>query len=112
MPEKFEPLQFEALLTYAWVVGLSAWGGMAEYVRKIKTGAGRFSFSALIGELCVSAFVGVITYLLCQSAQINPVTSAAFVGISGHMGSRAILIFEKFVQKKIERWLGNENDKY
>jgi hypothetical protein len=44
MPEKFEPLQFEALLTYAWVVGLSAWGGMAEYVRKIKTGAGRFYF--------------------------------------------------------------------
>jgi predicted RecB family nuclease len=60
----------------------------------------------------VYAVLGGNTYLLCQSAQINPVTSAAFVGISGHMGSRAILIFEKFVQKKIERWLGNENDKY
>jgi hypothetical protein len=42
----------------------------------------------------------VITFYLCESSQIDPLISAALVGISGHMGSRAIFTIEKFLQNK------------
>lgn len=109
MQDKFDPMQYE-VMTYLWVVGLSAWGGIAGYVRKIKSGHCRFSLSELVGEMFISGFVGIITFLLCQAAMINPVLSAALVGISGHMGSRAIMLIEKVIQEQVEKKLSS-NDK-
>lgn len=104
-----DPSNYEAI-TYAWVLVLSLWGGISGYVRKIKGGNSRFSLSELIGELCVSGFVGVLTFLLCESAQITPLLSAAFVGISGHMGSRSILILEKLLENKVKQFSGGSDD--
>jgi len=103
MPAK-DPLSY-SMITYVWVFGISLLGGIAGYIRKIKTGHCRFSVSELIGELVISGFVGVLTFFMCESAQMQPVLSAAFIGISGHMGSRAILIFEKLAQSRLEKWL-------
>jgi hypothetical protein len=103
MPEK-DPLSYQ-FITYLWVIGLSSWGGVAGYIRKLKSGHSRFSFAELIGELFISAFVGIVTFFMCAAARIDPVLSAAFVGISGHMGSRAILVFEKIAQAKIDSWV-------
>ena len=95
-----DPLMF-SFATYAWVLLLSCWGGVAGYIRKIRMGlVPRFSLTELVGELFTSGFVGVITFYLCESSQIDPLISAALVGISGHMGSRAIFTIEKFLQNK------------
>ncbi len=101
MPEK-DPLSYQ-FLTYIWVIGLASWGGVVGYVRKLKNGHSRFSFAELVGELFISAFVGVLTFFMCAAAKIDPILSAALVGISGHMGSRAIVIFEKTIQSKIDK---------
>jgi len=99
MPEK-DPTNYQ-LLTYLWVVGLSAWGGVVSFIRKIKRGEARaFNFIELIGEICTSAFAGIITFYLCESAGFTGVMTAAFVGISGHMGSRAISMMEKYFSNK------------
>jgi NhaP-type Na+/H+ or K+/H+ antiporter len=102
------PLQYE-WLTYAWVVALSAWGGVASYVRKIKDGKTRFSVSELVGEVCISAFVGVVTFFICESAQFNQVIAAAFIGISGHMGSRAIFLAEKWFETRVKQKIDNND---
>jgi len=94
-----DPLTY-ATVTYAWVVLLSIWGGVAGYIRRFKRDQ-RFSLVELIGELCISAFVGVLTFFLCEAANIPPVMSAAFVGISGHMGSRAIFLIEQLFVSRI-----------
>lgn len=84
-----------SLLTYLWVFALSAWGGVVSFMQKLKNGKVRpFNFMELIGELFTSAFAGVITFWLAQSANIDGLITAALVGISGHMGSRAIGYFE------------------
>lgn len=86
-----------SLLTYFWVFGLSTWGGISSFLRKRREGAVRpFNFTELVGEIVTSAFAGVLTFYLCEAADINQLWSAALVGISGHMGSRAIF--------NIERW--------
>ena len=95
-----DPLSY-SVLTYVWVVLLAAWGGVAGYIRKVnEAGPARFSFAEIIGEIVISAFVGVLTFYLCEASNINQLISAAFVGISGHMGSRAIFALEKLMQKR------------
>jgi hypothetical protein len=80
---------------------LSTWGGIAGYVRKLKQGMSkRFSVTELIGEIVVSSFVGVITYFLCKSSSIDETITAAIVGVSSHMGSRAIYLIEILIRKK------------
>ena len=91
----------EPALTFAWMLMLAIWGGIAGYIRKVKLGiAPRFSIVELIGEIVVSGFVGIITLYLCQAAEFDIYLSAALVGISGHFGSRAVFVIEQLLQKK------------
>lgn len=81
-----------SLLTYAWIITLSAIGGIISYLKKAKT----FSTIEFATEILTAGFVGVITFWLCEQALIDPLMSAALVGVSGHMGSRALYMLEKF----------------
>ena len=91
----------DSVFTMIWVLALSTWGGIAGYVRKIKQGkTKRFSLTELVGEIVISSFVGVITYFLCKSSGIDETITAAVVGVSSHMGSRAIYLIEILVRKK------------
>lgn len=100
MPEK-DPMNY-SLLTYAWVMLLSAWGGLVSFLRKRREGKARpFNFMELVGELVTSAFAGVLTFWMCDAAGISPTMSAVLVGISGHMGSRAIFHLEQMAESRI-----------
>lgn len=89
------------LITYLWVIALASWGGAVSFINKVKTGDARaFNVVELIGEIVTSGFVGVLTFWLCEAANFNPLITAALVGISGHMGSRAMFQFEKWAAGK------------
>lgn len=95
------------LLTYAWVIGLSLLGGAASFVRRVRSGQSKYSnIVELIGELVVSSFAGLVTFFLCQSAEFDGALSAAFIAISGHMGTRIIFKFESYLVRKFD--LDNE----
>lgn len=90
-----------SLLTYAWVFILAMFGGVVNFMHKLKAGHTRvFNFVEFIGELVTSAFAGVITFWLCENAGISHLMTAAFVGVSGHMGSRAIFMLENWLKEK------------
>jgi hypothetical protein len=92
------------LLTYAWVLALSALGGFVSFMNKLKDGKTRaFNIAEFMGEIATSAFTGVITFWLCENAQFSPLITAALVGVSGHMGSRAIMLFEDFLAAKFSK---------
>lgn len=82
-----------------WVVLLAMWGGTANYLAGIKKKNQEFSVRALIGEWSISGFAGVITAYLCVDAEMSFPLSAAFAGIAGHMGGRAILLIEEIITK-------------
>lgn len=89
------------VFTYAWVILLSIWGGLVNYVNKVRAGqTARFNVTEFIGDVFTSGFVGVLTFWLCQAAGIDPLLTACFVGISGHMGARAVA--------KMETWMGSK----
>jgi len=104
MPHK-DPTTYP-YITYFWVFFISVWGGIINFKNKMKQGIlVRFSLAELVGDIATSAFVGIITFYICESANITPVLTAAIVGISGHMGARLLFTLEKIVQKKLEKIL-------
>lgn len=103
--EPKDPTSF-SLITYLWVMGLSVGGGLVSYMHKLQLGARRpFSIIEFIGELVTSGFTGVITFWLCTNSGISPLLTAVFVGISGHMGSRALFLIERMVENKLRKFL-------
>jgi hypothetical protein len=100
-----DPLNY-SLLTYGWVVGISLWGGIAGYARKVNAGlVTRFSILELLGELMVSSFVGLVTFWGCESANIDSMLSAVLIAISAHMGSRAIFMIETKISSLFDNYL-------
>lgn len=100
MPEK-DPANYP-LFTYLWVILISSWGGIVSFHRKMKSGHTRpFNMMELMGEIATSAFVGVVTFWLCEYANIHQTLTAAFVGITGHMGSRALFQLEKWAERRL-----------
>ena len=90
-----------SLITYSWVFMLAILGGIVNFMRKLQAGHVRvFNLVELVGEIVTAGFAGVITFWLCENAQIAPLMTAALVGVSGHMGSRALFLFEDFLKSK------------
>jgi len=102
MPEK-DPLhwQFMTYITWMWVFFLSGWGGLVSFIAKMKRGEARvFNLMELMGEICISSFSGLLTFFFCRWGDIDMWLTAALVGISGHMGSRAIYQMEKWAEHR------------
>ena len=90
-----------AWLTYLWVFGLSSWGGFVSFMRKRRQGQARpFNLAEFIGEIATSAFAGVLTFYLAESAGAPQLLTAAMVAISGHMGGRAVFLMETWMERK------------
>jgi hypothetical protein len=100
-----EPTDY-ALLTYAWVGALSMFGGLSHYLFMVRDRKCHPSFVEMIGELAVSGFAGLMTFYLCEASNIEAPMSAFLVGVSGHMGSRAIFLMER----KVGAWMGERQD--
>lgn len=81
-----------SLITYAWVLALSAWGGTVRFIRKVKAGdmTLRNALKHWVGELITSSFAGVITFYLAEAAGISQLWTAVLVGVAGHMGARSL----------------------
>ena len=99
MPEK-DPATISAI-TYAWLFALAWFGGIVNYIKKIKLGhVSRFNITEFLGDMITSGFSGLITFYLCQASGFNDFATAALVGMSGHMGSRAIFMIENWLEKR------------
>lgn len=102
MPEK-DPTSYE-LLTYLWVIGLAMTGGAVGFYEKWKRRHSRvFSVIEFAGEIVTAGFIGVITFWLCEAANISQLITAASVGVSGHMGSRSLFALKKRLGMELEK---------
>lgn len=100
------PLSY-SLQEYGIVLGMALLGGLASWWMKVKRGEVlAWNLSSLIGELCVSAFAGLLAFLLCEYFALHPMLTPAIVGMSGHAGAKGIGWLETMGQHVIERRLG------
>lgn len=94
-------------LTYLWVILWSVLGGLVSWYGKIKAGVSRpFNIAELLGEISTSAFAGITTFYLCEWSNIDPLLSAVFIGIAGHMGTRFVFWMERLMEQHLADKLG------
>ena len=82
------------VLTYAWVLLVSMFGGLVSFIRRRNATTPKVPLKEqvgiLFGEMTVSAFSGLITYWLCLYWDLHPALTAVFIAISGHLGGKSI----------------------
>lgn len=105
------PLSY-SLQEYGIVLGTALLGGLASWWMKVRRGEIlAWNLSSLIGELCVSAFAGLVAFWLCEYFTLNPLLTSAIVGMSGHAGAKGLIWVESAGQKVLEKKLGIEQEK-
>jgi hypothetical protein len=86
---------------YAWVIALAAWGGVVNYLARVRRGEARmFNFAELIGEIVTSGFVGVLVFWVCEFYKVPSLMSAPLIGIAGHYGARTIWVIERHLERR------------
>lgn len=99
MPVK-DPTSYPVIM-YVWVVTLAAWGGVVNYISKVRSGAARrFNFAELLGEIVTSGFVGVLVFWILEYYQVPPLAAAPIIGIAGHYGARTIWVIERHLERR------------
>lgn len=94
------PLDY-SVKQYGFTLAIALLGGLVSWLAKVRKGdAQLWNVMQLVGELCTSAFAGLLAFWLCEWSGAPPLLSAAMTGIAGHMGTRAISTFEEFAQKR------------
>lgn len=94
-----------SLREYAVILGLSIAGGMVSWIAKMRRGEqSAASLQALIGELCTSAFAGLLTFWVCEYLGVHRLLVPAIVGVAGHLGTRLIDWAGDLLMRVVRRW--------
>lgn len=100
MPPPKDPWGYP-LLTYLWVLAISIWAGVVSFIRKVRSGESRaFNVAEFVGEIFTSGFVGLLTFWGAEAAGFSPLWSAVLIGVSAHMGTKALNIAEKWLHRR------------
>lgn len=100
------PLSY-SLREYGVILGIALLGGFASWYSRVRKGeADMLNISALIGELAISAFAGLIAFWICESLDLSPLITAAVAGMAGHAGGNGISWLESLGKRYAERRVG------
>lgn len=100
------PLSY-SLREYGVILGIALLGGFASWYSRVRKGeADMLNITALIGELAISAFAGLIAFWLCESLALSPLITAAVAGMAGHAGGNGISWVESLGKRYAERRIG------
>lgn len=88
-------------VTFLTIVILAIWGGLVNYLSRLRNAAKVFSWGELLLELSISAFAGLMIGLMAFSFDVNFYMCLALAGISGHAGGRTMFYLDKFWAERI-----------
>ncbi len=90
-----------SLREYGFFMSVALLGGVVRWAAKLRAGELQaWSVHHLIGELATSALAGLLCFWVCEWAGAAPLLTAAMVGVSGHMGTRALSMLEEWASRR------------
>lgn len=105
------PLDY-TVFQYILIIILGAIGGLVARLQ-ILICTGIHCWKCALGRLAVdsitSGFCGLLAFWACESINMKPLLTAVMIGITGHMGSRAIFLIEKLIISKCKKIADEEN---
>lgn len=95
-----DPLDYP-LRQYAFLLAIALLGGLVSFYNRVRSGAVQaWNVMHLVGELATSGFAGLMAFWMCAWAGTPQLVTAALVGVAGHMGTRAIAVFEQWAARR------------
>jgi len=95
-----DPLEIP-LREYGAMLAIAVLGGLVSWYAKVRAGQVHvFNVFHLIGELATSAFAGLLAFWFSESMGTPQLITICLVGVAGHMGARAIGVFEDWAAKR------------
>lgn len=99
------------IVTLPYVLFLSLAGGLGAFIMRLNQAAEpqplKLIFIKLMGELFLSGFAGLLTFLLCKEFELSANMTAVAVAISGHLGGNMIVIISKYAEKFFKGKIGD-----
>lgn len=97
-----DPTAWE-LSTWLLAIAMPVAGGIVSWYSKVKQRKTRaFNIVELIGETFTSGFVGLGVFMTAQSFEYPVGICAALSGVSGHMATRLLFLFESIIESKLK----------
>ncbi len=94
-------LHFIVGLPYVLILSLA--GGLGAFIMRLNQATKpqplKLIFLKLFGELFLSGFAGLLTFLLCKEFGLSPNMTAIAVAISGHLGGNMIILISDYLKK-------------
>src|SRR5678809_1102853 len=97
-----DPFSSKNLVATAYMAAIAGAGGLVSFYQKVKAGKVRvFNIVEFVGEIVISAAVGILTYWICKGLEVNEYLTISGVAITGHMGARAIFVLESKAEEMV-----------
>lgn len=91
------------LLTALIILLVSAWGGLVQYLIKMKSSVNKhFDLVDLISDIVISMFSGIIVGCIAYSLNISPLATMALAGMAGHSGCKTVYFLGRIYEKKLK----------
>lgn len=98
-----DPMSYP-LKTYGFMLFVAVLGGFVSFYAKVRRGeVAGLSLMHLVGEITTSAFAGLLVFWLCEYLNVPQILTAPLVGVSGHMGAKAINLLEDTAKRRFEQ---------
>jgi LydA holin phage, holin superfamily III len=95
------------LREYIMWLGISVAAGFVSWLRRVRSGDAKpHDLLYLVGELACSVMAGMVTWALCEYINAPKMLTVAMVAINGHLGTRAIMLLERFGERQMAKQLG------
>lgn len=98
----------DKLLTFLWVFSISAFAGITRRIRRLQGAKGNEeikkegSWLLFMADIVISGFIGMLTYYLCVYANVPDSLMAVYIGVSAHMGTKALSVYEALFNKGVK----------
>jgi hypothetical protein len=99
-----DPNQGAGLWSIIMALTLSIWGGVVNYLNRVRAGKQKFAWKELATDLFTSAFAGFVVFLLGSAFGAPDSLTGAMCGLAGHYGARTIFLLRSIVINKAEKF--------
>jgi len=100
------PLSY-SLREYGVILLIAMAGGFVRWFTAVRKGeANAYSIRVLVGELGTSAFMGILTFWVCEAMDVQSLLTYALAGMAGHAGVAGLMRVERVLKRFFERKYG------
>jgi len=100
------PLSY-SLREYGVILLIAMVGGFVRWFTAVRKGeANAYSIRVLVGELGTSAFMGILTFWVCEAMAVQSLLTYALAGMAGHVGVAGLMWAERVLEKFFENKYG------